>query len=204
LSAPSQTASEIGALPGSGGLSWPPIADGELRRRYADYRRRQARALLSIIPREGVRPLYRRALRSRRYDGIPASGDSLEALLVSCEELLPLPPYEVWVEDLRRYPSAHLVELDQSAEAPTAAAPVTLAVRRFHSEGVDWRAKLSAFRDGVAWRGFIDFESGSEDAMHRRSRTALIFREVGPADLRSSFMAFSNGSLAAFLRSTLP
>jgi hypothetical protein len=189
----------------SNGTSQLPIDGSELRRQYALYRRRQARALLSIVPREAVRPLYRRALQAvvdAVADG--PSMDSLEALLATCEGILPLPPYDVWVEDLRRYPSAHLVELDQSAEAPSAAAPVVLSARKLHTEGEDWRARLWAFRDDDAWRGFIDFESESERASHRRSRTALVFRERGPADLRHTFLGFTTATLTAFLRSTLP
>ena len=187
------------------GASQLRINDSELRRRYADYRRRQARALLSIIPREGVRPLYRRALRC---DGegatAPKASDSLEALLVTCEEILPLPPFDVWMEDLGQYPLAHLVELDQSAEAPTAEVPVTLAARSIHARCRPWKARLVAFRDGCVWRGFIDFQSLPEGAPPLRSRTALVFREASPSELRSSFLAFTDAALAAFLRSTLP
>ena len=118
--------------------------------------------------------------------------------------MLLLPPYEVWVDDLGRNPAAHLRELEQSAEAPTAAAPVTLAARAFHVAGRDWRAKLLAHRDGDAWRGLIDFESAPGALPGTRSRTALVFREVSPADLRRSFLEFTSETLAAFLRSTLP
>ena len=35
-------------------------------------------------------------------------------------------------------------------------------------------------------------------------RTALVFRESDPADLRERFLSFESGTLEAFLRSALP
>lgn len=74
--------------------------------------------------------MYRRAL-GRRHPRAPRPTDPLAVLLEYCEELLPLPPFDVWMEDVRRNPSDHLRDLDDSADAPTAAAPATLEVRTF-------------------------------------------------------------------------
>jgi hypothetical protein len=174
--------------------------DQELRARYADYRRRQARALVGMLPQEAIRPMYRRAFhaghRSPGHDE-----DPLERLLRFCEELLPLPPFEVWLHDLHRSPEAHLVDLDASADVPTATAPATLESRRFAPDGRAWVARLRGFRDGGAWRGFIAFEENSTGRVHR---TSLIFRETDPSDLRDRFLSFEPATLQAFLRSALP
>lgn len=183
----------------------------ELRARYADYRRRQARALVGMLPQEAIRPLYRRALEadtasSTRGNGAPTregplDEDPLERLLRFCETLLPLPPFEVWLQDVGRSPRAHLGDLDASADVPTPASPATLEARRFGPEGRGWVARLRGFRDEDAWRGFIAFEENGTGRVHR---TSLIFREPGPSDLRDRFLAFESGTLEAFLRSTLP
>lgn len=179
-----------------------PTGD-ELRARYADYRRRQARALVGMLPREAIRPLYRKALHAagpgakRRVE----DEDPLERLLRFCEDLLPLPPFEVWERDVRRSPGAHLGDLDDSPEAPTPAAPATLEARRLDPGGRAWTARLRGFRDRDAWRGFIAFEEAGTGRVHR---TALIFCEPGPADLRERFLGFEPTTLEAFLRSALP
>jgi len=171
----------------------------ELLGRYHAYRRRQARGLLGMLPREAVRPLYRRALGAGRgEDGV---SDPMLTLLAYCERLLPLPSFEVWSDDVRRNPAAHLHDVDDSAEAPSADAPVTVETRRFTVGERSWAAHLRSFRDGDAWRGFIAFEDAESRCVHR---TALIFREGGPVDVRDRFMSFEASSLAAFLRSALP
>ena len=178
-----------------------PTAE-ELHARYADYRRRHARALVGMLPREAVRPLYRRArtlVDSPRCDH-ECEDNPLARLSRFCETLLPLPPFEVWLEDLRRSPEAHLGDLDL-AEAPTPAAPATLVARRFAHGGDAWVARLRAFRDREAWRGFIAFEDGVTGTVHR---TSLIFRERSPFDLRERFLGFERATLEAFLRSSLP
>ena len=95
----------------------------------------------------------------------------------------------------------HLEDLDDSAAAPTAEAPATVEARPFEYGGAPWIAYLRSFRDGAAWRGYIAFE---EHASRRVHRTALIFRESNPADLRERFLDFAPVALGAFLRSALP
>jgi hypothetical protein len=166
---------------------------------YRAYRKRQARGLVRLLPKEAVRPLYRRALRAGLGDAM--SSDPLATLVDYCETLLPLPPFELWCEDRVASPAAHLLDLDDSAAAPTAEAPTTVEARVFDFEGTSWIAHLRSFRDGTAWRGFITFE---ERASRRVHKTALIFRESDPADLRERFLEFEAGALIAFLRSALP
>jgi hypothetical protein len=174
------------------------VDHSELLERYRAYRRRQARRLLRLLPREAVRPLYRRAAASED----PATGsDPLETLVRYCERLLPLPPFEAWRDDVASNPVAHLHDVDDSAEAPSAEAPVTVATRDFVAGDRAWSAHLRSFRDGEAWRGFIAFEDRGSARLHR---TALIFRESDPVDVRERFMSFEPRALMAFLRSALP
>lgn len=172
----------------------------ELLARYEAYRLRQARALVSMLPRDVVRPIYRRALRSESTRG-DGSADPLTALLRYCEELLPLPPFEVWRDDVAANPEAHLRDLDDSADAPTVMSPATLEARRVELAGDTWIAHLRSFRDSDAWRGHITFEQRVSGQVHH---TALIFREHGPAELRERFLSFEPDTLQAFLRSALP
>ena len=172
---------------------------GELEVQYAAYRRRQARGLVRMLPREAVRPLYRRAL-SQGF-GAEAADDPLGALLSYCERLLPLPPFETWREDVHRHATAHLQDLDDSADAPTADAPTTVTTRRFALDGGRWVAHLRSYREGDTWKGYIAFEEEDAERVHR---TTLIFRESDPVHVRDRFLDFDLASLQAFLRSALP
>jgi hypothetical protein len=175
------------------------LNEDELRLQYRAYRQRQARGLVGMLPREAIRPLYRRARRAGH--GGDVHGDPLAALVDYCETLLPLPPFERWCEDRSAWPTAHLLDLDDSATAPTAEAPATVEARPFELDGTSWVAYLRSFRDGTAWRGYIAFEDRRSGRVHR---TALIFRESDPADLRDRFLDFEQAALEAFLRSALP
>jgi hypothetical protein len=171
----------------------------ELSGRYDAYRRRQARALLRVVPQGAIRPLYRRALKA----GFTKEGasDPMGVLVRYCETLLPLPPFEAWRQDVRQNPTAHLYDVDDSAEAPGADAPVTVETRVFSHADHQWLAHLRSFRDGVTWRGFIAFEDSRSHLVHR---TAVIFREADPVDVRDRFLSFESSALVAFLRSALP
>ena len=68
-------------------------------------------------------------------------------------------------------------------------------------EGETWTAALSLFRDGVVWRGFIGFRQAPSDA---GVRTAHIFCEEDPKDIREGFMNLTFHTLQALLRSALP
>jgi hypothetical protein len=177
----------------------PHLANDELLDQYHAYRKRQARGLVRMLPREAIRPLYRRARAAGH--GADRASDPLAALVDYCETLLPLPPFERWCEDLAASPAAHLHDLDDSAAAPTAEAPTTVDARTFELDGTPWIAYLRSFRDGSAWRGYIAFENRRSSRVHH---TALIFRENDPADLRDRFLDFEAVALAAFLRSALP
>lgn len=171
-------------------------AAADLREQYDSYRLRQATALAHMLPREAVRPLYRRALRDGGLDRVRE--DPLGLLVEFCERLLPLPPFEVWLQDVTLNPEAHLDALDDGAGAPTAQAPATIESRSFDVGGEQWTAHLRSFRDGVVWRGFIAFE---QRRTGRVLSTALVFRESDPSEVRDRFLSFEPVALEAFLRS---
>jgi hypothetical protein len=112
-----------------------------------------------------------------------------------------LPPFEVWYRDLRTNPDAHLRDRNESAEAPTAAAPSAVEVRSMRYAGAPWWAQLKSFREGSVWRGYITFE---DRASGQVCRTTTIFRENDPTDLRERFSSLEEAALLAFLHSTLP
>ncbi len=180
------------------------VAEAELRDRYDAYCRRQASRLLQLMPREAVRPLYRRARdEARRSDALGDDGeeDPLALLMRFCRRLLPLPPFEVWREDLGRHPEAHFTDLEESADVPTADAPSTMEVRSLEVHGRPWLARLRSFREAGLWRGYISFEEEGSGRVHR---TAAVFCESDAGELRERFLSFEHAALEAFLRSALP
>lgn len=193
-------------LPAEGWVEHAGVDVAELRIRYLAYRRRQASRLLQILPREAVRPLYRKArdavLESDRDESAGSSADDPLAVLIDfCERLLPLPTFEVWCDDLACNPDAHLSDLDESADGPTVDTPSTMASRNFTYAGRGWTARLRAFRDDVFWRGYIAFEETGRGRVHR---TTTVFCEHDPGELRRRFLSFEPPALEAFLRSALP
>jgi len=175
--------------------------DPELDKRYRAYRIRQAQAFLSLIPREAIRPLYSRARAWASETGLPRGKDPLATLLLFIQDLLPLPPIHVWMEDRASNLDAHLQEEFASGPAHRRPSPpVTVASRGLEVEGRRWHATLRLFRRDEAWRGFISFRAAEESDARR---TADIFREEDPEEIRNRFLAFHSGTLAAFLRSVL-
>ena len=166
---------------------------------YEDYCSSQARRLVALLPRDAIRPLYRAACEDPALTTEP--DDPLGLLSAYCARLLPLPPFAVWLDDVRSHPEAYLAELVDAADAPTAVAPATIETRRLSRKQGAWVARLRGFREADAWRGFIAFEDEDSDTVHR---TALIFREGDPRDLRRRFLGFESATLEAFLRSSLP
>jgi hypothetical protein len=128
--------------------------------------------------------------------------DPLATLLLFVEELLPLPPLEVWLQDRVENLDTHLRDEFESPQAYRhSSPPVTVESRGMELDGRRWRATLNLFRRDEAWRGFIAFKpSGAEG----RVRTADIFRENDPEEIRERFLTFHNQTLQAFLRSVLP
>ena len=176
----------------------------ELQERYDAYRRRQAARLVQMLPKDAVRPLYRRARdEAQRAGTLPegGEGDPLALLMDFCQRILPLPPFEVWLKDLYAHPDGHLTDLAEAAGGPTAEAPSTMEVRSVEYNGRPWVATLRSFREQDLWRGYIAFEERDSGRVHR---TAAVFCEDHPSDLRERFLSFESTALEAFLRSALP
>ncbi len=185
-------------------ISDPGMArqDPHLQSRYEEYRRRQARELVSILPREAIRPIYARAREWGRTRGVRVEKDPLATLVLFLAHLLPLPPFHVWLNDRLANLEAHLREEFESPQARSrTTAPVTVESRRMEMEGRHWRAALHLFLGHEVWRGFITFHpvEGGEVL-----RTADIFREEDPEEIRTRFRGYQNHTLQAFLRSVFP
>jgi hypothetical protein len=176
--------------------------DPDLRSRYEEYCRRQAKGLVSNLPREAIRPLYAKAREWGRETGREVHKDPLATLLLFIREVLPLPPLDVWSVDRARFLDAHLEEEFESPPAHRQSSPpVVVESRAMELEGERWRASLSLFRRDEAWRGFISFQ---ETGRERSVRTGEIFREDDPEEIKDRFLGFHNHTLQAFLRSVLP
>ncbi len=172
-----------------------------LRALYDRYCHRQAVALLSLVPRDAVRPLYREALRWADDEGPDVDRDPMALLTAFCVELLPLPPFAVWLRSLRENPDPFLEDLEPVREMDGSREAVTTDVRTVVREEGTWQARLGLFRDQDGWRGFISFRSddGTCDV-----RTADVFRGDRARDIRQRFHSFQEDTLRAFLRSALP
>ena len=125
----------------------------------------------------------------------------MRSLLRFCEELLPLPPFHVWLRDREANVDAHLRHLERGPDGDGAGDPFPAEVRSFRDGHDTWYATLGLYRAEGAWRGFVAFHRGPDTPVHR---TAEIFREETPARVRSRFRAFQPAALRAFLRSVRP
>jgi hypothetical protein len=176
--------------------------DPALETRYEEYCRRQAIGLVSIIPKEAIRPLYGLAREWGRETGREVEKDPLATLFLFLQELMPLPPKEVWAKDRAENLDAHVKEEFASPPAHRRSSPpVTVESRGMEMDGRRWRATLNLFRRDEAWRGFIVFNPLGEA---ETIRTGDIFREEDPDEIRTRFLGFHNQTLQAFLRSVLP
>lgn len=172
-----------------------------LHERYRRYRIQQGRELLTLLPREGIRALLRQRIASA--PATSGSGLAMEELAHVCAELLPLPPFAVWLQDFQEHRRAHLEvdHLGPSGPEGPQGAPVTVAVRSFLADGEGWTAELVVRPEGERWCGVLHFHRGEGAPV---ARTGDIFSEVRPEEVRARFRAFDDHTLRAFLRSSLP
>lgn len=168
---------------------------------YEEYCRQQVTLLLEIIPREAVRPLYRRARIWATERELHETKDPMSTLRGFCRELLPLPPFEVWFRDYEKHGATHGRKGVEWAFLSEPMKPIAVDVRRLEHEAEPWRGTLEVYRGGDAWRGRIRFQ---RDGDGHHFRTGEIFYEDELQHLRDRFNLFTVPTMSAFLRSTLP
>ena len=172
-----------------------------LEERYEEYCRHQVSLLLAIIPREAVRPLYRHARTWATGRGLHESKDPMSTLRVFCRDVLPLPPFEVWLSDYEGHRLAHASAGVEWSPLPEPMPPIAVEVRRWEHQAEPWHGTLEVYRGGDAWRGLIRFQRDGEEG---EFRTGEIFCEDDLQNLRDRFISFNAITMSAFLRSTLP
>lgn len=179
------------------------LPDGVVdREAYEAYVRREARGLLDLLPREGVRSLYGRAREWARAEGVHDQKDPMATLIRYCAEILPLPPFSVWAMDVVQNVQTHLSRLRTDPEGTgDAAGSLPMEARSFLVADERWYAVLGVYRVRDAWGGSIRFHRGPDTPVHR---TAGVFRGRDPVDVASRFRSFDDASLRAFLRSVRP
>lgn len=188
-----------GSVPEASGPIGSAPTTAALQERYHRYRLQQGRDLLALLSKEGMRALLRRRALGER------SGDpslEMEELATMCADLLPLPPFSVWLEDFRQNREAY-VEHDRMAPAGPAGpegAPVTIAVRSFLHDGEAWTAELVVREDPPSWCGRVQFRRGEGEPV---ATTGEIFRDVQAALVRERWRSFDDRALSGFLRSAL-
>jgi hypothetical protein len=170
-----------------------------LRPRYEAYRRHQVREFLALLSRDSLRGLYRSARET--WERETTAVDPVARLGEFVDERLPLPPYDVWCQDLSSNPAAHLDEPWMVDVLPDRTAPYTLDARTELLQGAMWRAELRVHHGGDGWLGHISFSKAGES---RSWRTGDIFREPDAQSLVLRFREFDGGALEAFLRSVIP
>ena len=173
-----------------------------LQGRYEEYCRQQVSLLLTIIPREAVRPLYRRARMWATDRGLHESKDPMSTLRAFCRDVLPLPPFDVWLLDHESQRVAHVSSAGEwSSLATDPMEPIAVDVRQIQHEAEMWDGTLVVYRGGDAWRGLIRFQRAGGEG---HFRTGEIFCESDLQQLRDRFNSFTVPTMSAFLRSTLP
>jgi len=126
----------------------------------------------------------------------------MATLLAYCEKLLPLPPYDVWAADYNSHRLAYMEELARPPLTPVETEPVMVSVRGIQPpDEPTWYATLLVGHDGMDWRGHIRFHNDVTEDSHR---TSEIFIEDDLDSVKERFAAFTDATLVAFLRSTLP
>ena len=178
-----------------------------LRGLYERYCGVEADELVSLLSRSALRDFIRRAAAweaTSRYaggSGPTSPADRPEEDSVSYEDaiarvrryarsLLPLPPYEVWVGSYLENREAYLAHLGV-ATAPVSEEPVMVELREL---GDGWYAALQLAHRDEEWLGSIQFHRTESN---RSYRTADIFREEDPAEIRARFLSFDPPTLRA-------
>jgi hypothetical protein len=157
-----------------------------LRGLYERYCEVEAAELLRLLPREGLRSLWRHGM---------ADEPSVDRMREIARDVLPLPPYELWVQSYLDNRRSYLDRLGIPA-APSRPDPVTVSTRPVREDL--WAHLNLSHRDGE-WFGYISFHGRGSGL-----RTTDIFRGEDPAEIRDRFEGFTGPTLEAFLRSVAP
>lgn len=197
----------VGGSARVGSASYPkqalvPPTEGELRRRYETYCRRQAALLLRLVPEGGAAGLHRRASEDE------GSADAFSRLTTYCRKLLPLPPFEAWCDDFLAHPARYL-DVARPWQDRGEAEPVALAARSFEVRGRRWSAYLVVRALTEGWTGWLVFSTGDAEEVDSvpsdpMGCTGAIFREGSAERVVERFVDFDDSTLRAFLRSALP
>lgn len=168
----------------------------QLVERYAEYRLRQGRHLLHLLPREGLRAVMQLATE-------PSSlhPDDFDRLAIVCANLLPLPPFSTWLRDFHDHRSAYEVEGGGGTGPGLGGETVTVDLRVFSVNREEWVAALELSPSAGGWRGRVRFHAAEVEGV---SQTADIFREELSSEVRNRFRRTADVTLQALLRSTLP
>ena len=154
-----------------------------------------------MIPREAVRPIYRHARTWATQRGLHESKDPMSTLRGFCRDVLPLPPFEIWLSDYENHRAAHVDSGVERAPLAGPLEPIAVDVRPIEHEAEPWQGTLEVYRGGDAWRGLIRFQRDGEEG---HFRTGEIFCEDDLQDLSDRFISFTAPTMRAFPRSTLP
>ena len=131
-----------------GGEAASQRIDAGPRRQYQEYCQRQAEDLVRLVPKEAIRPLYRTARAWAAARGLFENKDPMATLVRYCRDLLPLPPFECWLEDYENNRIAHLQYVSEGPLDARAVEPVVVDASDLRIDGETWTASLSLFPDG--------------------------------------------------------
>lgn len=163
-----------------------------LRALYDRYCQVERSELLALLPREGLRSLWRHRRASLAEGPLPTA--SIEGLREAAASLLPLPPYDVWLRSYLADRRPYLTRLGIPA-APSRAEPVTVSTREL-APGL-W-VHLNLVHRTSGWAGFLGFHGPDVPA---GLRTTEVFRGGDPDEMRERFEHFRIDTLRAFHRS---
>ena len=172
--------------------------------KYNRYCQSQAAYLLQIVPRDSVRPLYRKARKWGISNGIHDTKDPMATLYCFCRALLLLPSFEGWLEDYSSHSLDYLKANSMSQQPSYAIEPsewVTVESRVIEYGGDRWHAHLDVYRGNDLWKGHIRFHRENDNI---QLKTCAIFFDDETRDLRGSFCSLTFNTLTDFLRSVLP
>jgi hypothetical protein len=192
----------VGVFSGGAGAAIGPewVGRQDLHRRYEAYCLDQGRGLLAMVPRDAIRAMMRAAHEWAVVKDIPDTGDPMELLVRYARSILPLPPLEVWLEDVRRAPLHHLESALPGPVDDIRRTPIAVACREAALGEATWSAVLMVFPEpaGGRWHGFVAFGDRPDRLLHR---TADIFRDSDPYRIRDEFLSSDLRTISSLLRS---